>query len=271
MSYALVSFHAHPDDEALLAAGTLARAAADGHRIVLVVATDGAAGLTASSVLSGGTPLAAVRRRELSAAATVLGISEVIDLGYGDSGDDGQHVGERPAFATTPPEQAAERLAAILRDVRADVLTSYDAAGGYGHPDHRQVHAVAARAAELARTPVLLEATVDRALLQRALRAVSWLPGVPTGFRADLSERFCPRAELTHRVDVRRFISAKRAAMAAHASQASADRDARTLAFCLRLPHPLYTRVFGYEWFREVGRAPGRPLLDDIFVSLRSR
>jgi LmbE family N-acetylglucosaminyl deacetylase len=270
MSYTVVSFHAHPDDEALLTAGTLARAAADGHRVILVVATDGAAGLASSSVLSTGTPLATLRRGELSAAAAALGVSEVIDLGYGDSGYDGNHVGERPAFATSQPEQAAARLAGILREVGADVLTSYDSAGGYGHPDHRQVHAVASRAAALAETPVVLEATVDRALLQRALRAIRWAPGLPAGFRADVSEHYCARAELTHRVDVRRFSAAKRAAMAAHASQTSADGAARTLAFCLRLPQPLYTRVFGYEWFREVGRVPGDPLLDDIFATLRA-
>lgn len=98
---------------------------------------------------------------------------------------------------------------------------------------------------------------------------IAWLPGLPAGFRSDLSTRYCAPENLTHRIDVRPYITAKRAAMAAHASQANADTAARTLAFCLRLPRWLYRRVFGYEWFREVGRAPGRPLLDDLFASLR--
>lgn len=269
MSYTVVSLHAHPDDEALLTAGTLRRASAEGHRVVLVVATDGAGGLTSSAMLVHGATLADVRSDELAAAAAALGIAKVIDLGYGDSGEDGRRSGAREAFATAGVEEPARRLAEILHDERADVLTSYDRAGGYGHPDHVQVHTVAARAAELAATPVLLEATVDRARLRRALRAISWLPGVPSGFRADLSDRYCAREELTHRVDVRGFIDAKRAAMAAHISQTSADTDARTLAFCLRLPRWLYTRAFGYEWFRECHRTPGTPLLDDIFASLR--
>lgn len=269
MSHTLVSFHAHPDDEALLTGGTLARAVAEGHRVVLVVATDGAAGLASSATLTGQPSLAELRRRELAAAAAALGVDDVRDLGYGDSGDDGAHHGRREAFASADVEEAAERLARILREVRADVLTGYDANGGYGHPDHIRLHAVAARAAELAHTPVVLEATVDRTLLCRALRAVRWLPGVPPGFRADLSDRFCPRSALTHRVDVRHYLPAKRAAMAAHASQATADRDARTLAFCLRLPRWLYGRVFGREWFREVGRSPSVPLLDDVFAGVR--
>ena len=70
----------------------------------------------------------------------------------------------------------------MLREERADVLTAYDPAGGYGHPDHVQVHQVGARAAALAGTPVLLEATVDRTALRRALRLVSRLPGLPAGF-----------------------------------------------------------------------------------------
>lgn len=271
MSFTLVSFHAHPDDEALLVAGTLARAAAEGHRTVLVMATDGAAGLTATATLTGGDGLASIRHRELTEAAAALGIAEVVDLGYADSGDDARApaAGGRAPFASADVEQAAQRLAEILARERAEVLTTYDRTGGYGHPDHRQVHMVGARAAELAGTPLVLEATVDRARLRRTLRLIAWLPGLPAGFRADLSTCYCVPADLTHRIDVRRYVGAKRAAMAAHASQASADTGRRTLAFCLRLPGWLYRRTFGYEWFREVGRAPGRPLLDDLFASLR--
>ena len=62
------------------------------------------------------------------------------------------------------------------------MLTSYDPAGGYGHPDHVQVHRVGARAAALAGTPVLLEATVDRRRCAGSLRLVARLPGLPAGF-----------------------------------------------------------------------------------------
>src|SRR3954465_14291784 len=80
--YTLVSFHAHPDDEALLTGGTLARAAAEGHRVVLVVATGGERGLTGKPV----DDLAAARRRELDQAAAALGVQRVVLLGYEDSG-----------------------------------------------------------------------------------------------------------------------------------------------------------------------------------------
>lgn len=165
--------------------------------------------------------------------------------------------------------EAAGRLAAVLRTERADVLTSYDPAGGYGHPDHMQVHRVGARAAELAGTPVLLEATVDRLLLRRALRLVGWLPGAPAGFdSSSVTGAYTARTDLTHRVDVRRFTDRKRAAMAAHASQATADRSTRTLQVLLRLPRPVFTLVAGHEWYRQPGRPTGSPLLDDVFAGL---
>ncbi|WP_165495397.1 PIG-L family deacetylase [Actinomadura roseirufa] len=174
------------------------------------------------------------------------------------------------AFARAELEEAAGRLAAILREEAADVLTVYDPAGGYGHPDHVRVHDAGVRAAELAGTPVVLEATVDRSLLLRALRLVAWLPGVPADFApARFRSAYTAPEHLTHRVDVRRFARHKRAAMAAHVSQAGADAGVRTLAVLLKLPMPLYRRVLGTEWFAERGREPARPLLDDIFASLR--
>jgi LmbE family N-acetylglucosaminyl deacetylase len=173
------------------------------------------------------------------------------------------------AFADTDREQAARRLAALLQEERADVLTIYDPAGGYGHPDHVQAHHVGTRAAQLAGTPVVLEATVDRRALLRILRAVWWLPGVPREFRpASFATAFAEPGRLTHRVDVRKFIAHKRAAMAAHTSQASADTGRRTLAILLKLPGPLFRAVLGHEWYVEHGRAPTRPLADDIFCGL---
>ena len=70
-------------------------------------------------------------------------------------------------------------------------------------------------------------------------------------------------------MDVRNFAQPKRAAMQAHATQAASDTGDRTLALCLRLPKALFRRAFGSEWFVEVGRAPAKPLLDDVFASLR--
>ena len=286
VTFTLVSFHAHPDDEVLYTGGTLARAAADGHRVVLVTATAGEAGLAADSLRAGG-GLGERRRSELGAAAVALGVSRVEVLGYGDSGFAGFGAGTagvdgappvatpRAApgsavpFTAVDPDEAARVLADLLVEERADVLTVYDPAGGYGHPDHVQVHRVGVLAAELAGTPVVLEATVDRDLLRRVLRVVERLPGLPPGFDAGAVEgRYTARELLTHRVDVRAQAAAKRAAMAAHVSQATADSGARTLSLLLRLPRPLFRRVLGTEWFVERGRAPG-PLLGDVFATLR--
>lgn len=266
MPFTLVSFHAHPDDEALLTAGTLARAVAEGHRVVVVVATRGEAGL-ASAELSA--DLAARRMAEVDRSCRALGVHRVVELGYGDSGMDGRAVGERPAFVSVPVAEAAGRLVDLLREESADVLTVYDVNGGYGHPDHRRVHEVGVAAAGLAGTPVVLEATVDRRLLERALRLIRRLPGLPDGFAADLSTQYADPASITHRVDVRRYLPQKRAAMSAHVSQASADGADRTLAFALRLPRVLYRIAFGREWFVERGRIGADQRLDDIFASLR--
>lgn len=261
-----MSFHAHPDDEALLTGGTLARAAAEGHRVVLVTATDGAAGLTATAGDLG------VRRiEELRRAAAALGCARVEVLGYVDSGSSG--TSPEGSFATLGVEEPAQRLATILREESADALTSYDPYGGYGHPDHVQVHRVARRAAELAGTPVLLEATVQREALQRVARLLRWVPGARRLLPADgFASAYLPRRELTHQVDVRRHLRAKTAALAAHHSQTSGGGSVRTVALLLALPRPLLAPVLGREWFREVGRPaprPGQPLHDDVFASLR--
>ncbi|WP_407941440.1 PIG-L deacetylase family protein [Metallococcus carri] len=266
MSHTLVAFHAHPDDEALLTSGTLAKAAAAGHRVVIVVATDGAAGL-ASVDFRGDGQLAQRRLAELRRSAEALGVADVIHLGYADSGMGPQ---EAPpgSFVAAPVEEAAQRLARILRDQRADVLMTYDAQGGYGHRDHVRVHQVGARAAELAPVRRVVQATVPRDTIVRALRLARRVYRFPADFDAAAFERaFSPRSQITHRVTVLRQIRAKRASMRAHASQASADDGAdRTLAAFLRIPRPLYDLVFGREWF--IDPAHRGPVARDIFDGL---
>jgi LmbE family N-acetylglucosaminyl deacetylase len=237
-----VFFHAHPDDEALLTAGTMARLAAEGHRVVLVVATAGERGLAAMD----GRPLGEVRMAELHASARVLGCARVVLLGYPDSGPACAPDG----FASVPVAEAAAELAAVLRQENADLLTVYDPAGGYGHPDHVQVHRVGVSAAALAGTPVVLEATVDRGLLLRALRLVSLVHRFPAAFDLRSFERaYVPSAEITHRVRVGRYARAKRAALAAHATQTGGGDGERTLAALLRLPRILFRLTMGTEWY----------------------
>ncbi len=270
MTFTIVSFHAHPDDEALLTAGTLARAAADGHRVVLVVATDGEAGLAEGD--PGAVELGEVRAQELVASAAAIGAARVVRLGHPDSGLQTRRRGAdgRVPFAELDPRDVACDLARILAEEAADVLTTYDAAGGYGHPDHVQVHRVGLLAARMAGTPLVLEATVDRELMLRATRVLRALARVlPVPHLPDVRTSFTPRAALTHRVDVRPHLEEKVCAMRAHHSQGGGGDGVRTLALLLRLPRGLRRRVLGTEWFREVGRAPGGEPIDDIFDTLR--
>lgn len=239
--------------------------------MVLVTATAGEAGL--SDGMRQHLTLGERRRVELARAAATLGCARWELLDYEDSGwgspDGSEPSGEAP-FSALDPTGPASRLAEILQEEGADVLTVYDAQGGYGHPDHIQVHRVGVLAAELAGTPVVLEATVDRVRLQRVASVLRWLPGVsrlipPSRFATS----FVPRAELTHQVDVRRHLDAKRSALAAHASQATGSGSIRTVALLLRLPEPVLGLALGREWFRERGRPVGEELLDDVFASLR--
>jgi LmbE family N-acetylglucosaminyl deacetylase len=280
MTRTLVAFHAHPDDEALLTSGTMARAAAEGHRVVLVLATDGALGLAADAFKGddpGGDGLATVRLAETRESAAALGVARVEWLGYADSGHDGPVPADPPGrtrFCRAPVEEAAERLAAVLTTERADVLLSYDASGGYGHRDHVRVHAVGQRAAEIAGTPRVLEATVPRDTIARAVRWAARVYPFPDGFDPRTFERsYTARADITHRIDVRRYAAAKRASMRAHASQASNDGSQsgdRTLAAFLRIPRPLFDLVFGREWFRDPSAPPSGAddIRTDIFDGL---
>jgi len=272
MGRTLVAFHAHPDDEALLTSGTMARAAAEGNRVVLVVATDGGLGLASSDFVGASdTKLGSVRMAELRVSARALGTARVETLGYADSGlgpETPPDPPDRVRFVRADPEEAAERLAAILREERADVLLTYDANGGYGHRDHVKVHLVGARAAELAGTPRVLQATVPRDLLLRGIRLAAKVYRFPPEFEPSSFERaYSASAVVTHRIDVRRYASQKRASMRAHASQSSADGGAdRTLAAFLRIPRPLFALVFGREWFVDAARPAGSGVARDVFA-----
>ncbi|GAB3037998.1 GlcNAc-PI de-N-acetylase [Nocardioides flavus (ex Wang et al. 2016)] len=245
----IVSLHAHPDDEALLTGGWLAQRSAAGDRIVLVFATDGAAGLADHRHSS--TSLAQVRRAEATVSATALGAARVTWLGYADSG-----MANRPSqggrrFVDISVDEAARELAAIVDHEGADILTGYDANGGYGHPDHVQVHRVARRAQTLAAfRPLLLEATLDRTWLARLLILLRPLSRLLPGLTLPGDGIFTSRDTLTLTVDVRPQLTAKRASLAAHASQHSGG--IRTVAILLALPRPVARRVLGTEWFVEV-------------------
>lgn len=244
----LVFVHAHPDDEALLTAGTMARAAAEGHRVVLVVATDGAAGLTSAQYQD---DLAETRRAEVEESARHLGVARVVHLGYADSGLDAT---SPEGFAAAPLAEVVSRLAAVIDEENADVVVGYDPSGGYGHPDHVRVHeAVRAAVRSSPARPTLFEVTLPREPIANAARATAAMRLTPAEFDpAEFARAWTPRAQITHRVDVRDFLGAKRASLAAHASQAAADDTTRTLAILNRLPAPVFGLLLGTEYYVKV-------------------
>ena len=203
----------------------MAKAAAAGHRVVLVVATRGEQGEVAEGYLAaGGGAVAAPgggdpRRRRAARRA-----SRVEFLGYVDSGMMGLPTNDDPeCFWQADVEEAAGRLAAILDEEQADVLTAYDENGVYGHPDHIQVHRVGVRAGELAGTPKVYLSTVDKDRVKTVARRVPWRAAVE--LPGDLDRRVrarCQRGPDHHdRSTSPSFVDLKRRAMAAHASQIS--------------------------------------------------
>ena len=262
----IVSFHAHPDDESIGAAGTLARAVDAGHRVVLVFATRGELGEPVPGVLADGEPLSLRRSAECYASARVIGAQRVEFLGYTDSGMMGLPTNDAPyCFWRAPVEHAARRLALILDEEEPDLLTVYDDNGGYGHPDHFQVHRVGMRAAELAAVPVVAQQTINRDWLARGMRmaeefGVTALPEPPS---ADWGK---PETEITHKVEVVDVAARKRAAMRAHASQMGPDHP------LLAMPEPMFLVGLGVEFYivaPPVSPAAAPDVFLDLFTPLR--
>ena len=253
----IVFLHAHPDDEASQTSGTMARAVDEGHRVVLVVATNGDHG-TVPEDLAEGETLVDRRHRELEASARAIGVHRVVWLGYADSGMSGwEQNGAAGAFVSADRDEAAAKVAAILDEEEADAVVGYDWHGGYGHPDHVTVHEVLHRAAGRARRrPRVLESSMNRDDARRRFTAAKaagiedadWDPDAPMD---DGNPLGLPEAELHWRVDVRDLIERKRAALAAHASQTS------DVGMMLAMPEEAFAVFFGHEHYVEPGREPG--------------
>ncbi len=262
----LICLHAHPDDEAISTGGTMARAAAEGHRVVLVVATNGDHGEVPDDLAPGET-LVDRRRLETDRSAEALGIHRVAWLGYSDSGMTGwEQNGDPESFLQSDLDEAAGRLVAILDEEQADILTCYDWHGTYGHPDHIKVHQVGVRAGELSadngRVVRVLEATANRDVIA-AMIAESRENGIDIGTPDDDADEFDPHAgaddgnpfgepesALTLAVDVTDYVDRKRSAIAAHASQVSDS------SFFMEMPDDVFAMAFGREWFIERDRVP---------------
>ncbi|NOX31780.1 MAG: GlcNAc-PI de-N-acetylase [Actinobacteria bacterium] len=246
----LVTFHAHPDDEAIATGGSMRLAADAGHRVVLVVATRGECGEVADGVLDPDETLGQRREAEQRVSAAMLGVDRVEFLGYHDSGMVDEPSNDNPTcFWQADVEEAAARLAAILANEDVDVLTCYDSHGGYGHPDHIQVHRVGHRAAELAGVERVYESTMNRtriAELRAAAAAIAAEAGDDELDMPDVSQDDTfgsPDEIITTAVDVSSVVAIKRRAMAAHASQIDDS------SFFMQMPHEMFAVAFGTEWF----------------------
>jgi LmbE family N-acetylglucosaminyl deacetylase len=148
--FTLMTVHAHPDDETISTGGVMAKAVADGHRVVLVTGTRGEQGDIVVPEMD--TPdnhrrLGEIRAAELEAAMNELGVTEWENLGYRDSDMMGRNANHDPrSFWQADLDEAAGRLTWLVRRDRPDVMTTYNEFGGYGHPDHIRTHDVAVRA-----------------------------------------------------------------------------------------------------------------------------
>lgn len=248
----IVFVHAHPDDEASSTSGSIARATALGHRVVIVYATDGSQGSLPEGTAGS---LAELRRAEAEASAVITGAQRLVWLPYHDSGMRGWDANTAEgAFMQADVDAVARQIADVLDDEGAHAVVGYDWHGGYGHPDHVQVHRVTRRAAELAaHHPRYLEVTMNRDRMRRfaALAAEAgyeaWDVDAPMD---DGNPVGTPEAQLHWSVDITPELEIKRAALAAHASQPDA-------AGMLLMPPEAFAAMMGHEFYREPARAPG--------------
>lgn len=258
----LVSFHAHPDDECLITGGTIAKVVAQGHRVILVVATGGEEGEYPEGFVATREELGPIRREELRRSTEILGVERLYFLGYRDSGMAGTAANSHPdCFARAALADAAGQLAGIIVAEGADALTIYDENGGYGHPDHVMVHRVGLLAAELAELDDVLAATVNRDYIaELMLTALAEDPeSVPERMRAefDSSSFGMPASVINTEIDVSEYVRRKYDALTAHQSQV------QSTGFAFTLSDEAFAAAFSTEWF--ISLKPGAETRRAIF------
>jgi N-acetyl-1-D-myo-inositol-2-amino-2-deoxy-alpha-D-glucopyranoside deacetylase len=267
----LLLVHAHPDDETTGTGAAMARYAAEGVQVTLVTCTLGEEGEVLVPALANLAPdqadqLGGYRYYELSRAMAELGVTDFRILGgpgrWRDSGMIGLPTNDRPrAFWQADLAEATRDLVAIVREVRPQVLVTYDENGGYGHPDHIQAHRVAMAAVDAAAdtayepglgdawsVPKVYWTALPRSAIQKGIDTMiesgeSGLFGVDSVDELD----FVVDDELvTTLLDVRKFLPAKVAAMRAHASQIAFDGP------FFQMMDALGEDAFGLEYYRLV-------------------
>ncbi|MGY1604968.1 N-acetyl-1-D-myo-inositol-2-amino-2-deoxy-alpha-D-glucopyranoside deacetylase [Geodermatophilus sp. SYSU D00815] len=290
----LLLVHAHPDDESINNGATMARYVAEGASVTLLTCTLGEEGEVlvpelAQLAADQADQLGGYRIWELRAAMDALGVTDVRFLGgagrYRDSGMMGTPANQHPrAFWNADLDEAAAHAVAVVREVRPQVLVTYDTNGGYGHPDHIQAHRVAMRAVDLAADPAFRPelgepwevakvywCAMPRSVIQQGIEAMAAL-GEASPFEGlgDIEEvDFVIADELvTAAVDARAYAARKDAALRAHPTQITVDGP------FFALSNNLGQEVLGTEYYRLVRGARGpagenpQGWEDDLFAGL---
>ncbi|MFI6482685.1 N-acetyl-1-D-myo-inositol-2-amino-2-deoxy-alpha-D-glucopyranoside deacetylase [Nonomuraea sp. NPDC050663] len=268
----LLLVHAHPDDESIGTGATMAKYANEGAHVTLVTCTLGEEGEVIPAELAHlaadrDDTLGQYRIGELERACEALGVSDHRFLGgpgrWRDSGMMGVASNDRTeAFWQADLDEAAAELVAVIREVRPQVLVTYDENGFYGHPDHIQAHRVAWRAAELAADPAFgtgeawqiakfYFTALPRSVMRRQSEA---LKEAETEFAVEDVDDMpfgCPDDVVTTEIDARPYVKHKLDAMRAHATQISVD------APWFALSNNIGQEAFGVEHFILKRGVPG--------------
>ncbi len=236
---------AHPDDETFGTGGTLALYAKRGVQVHLICATRGEAGTVSPEFMQGYDSIAALREHELRCAAQHLGLAGVHFLNYRDSGMKGTPENEHPdALVNAPLPELAGQIAHFIRELRPQVVITFDPAGGYGHPDHIATQRATLEAFHAAGDPSrfpgelppfapqrLYYSTFSRRFL-RIMLMVARLIGRDArrwgrNQDIDLVEISQNRFPIHAKIDYRSVADAKRQATACHASQLDLGNSSR--------------------------------------------
>ncbi len=261
----LVCVHAHPDDEALFTAGISTLYAEREYHCVLVTCTAGQLGLD-QEARPGSDPdhdveaTRSVRAGELQRAATMIGFSRVVTLGFDDSGMVGWAQNDGPhAFMNADLDATARTLAALLDEVHATVVVTYDETGFYGHPDHIMANRVTRRAVDLATSPQrLYYPVVPTRVLTEFVAGATALGVFLPAWVLDAGLHV-PDDLVASTMDVRAYAARKQAAMATHASQVD-NGD------LVRMNEGLFEQLFGTEYYQRAwSRSPARGDETDLF------
>lgn len=250
--HTLLAVLAHPDDESFGMGGTLAYYASQGADVYLVCATRGEVGDVAPERLDGFGSIAELRESELRCAAGVLGLAGVYFLDYRDSGMTGSADNTHPqALAAQPLEAVTAKVVHYIRQLRPEVVLTFDPIGGYRHPDHVAIHNATVRAFELAGDstfapgdlkpyqPGLLYFHVfPKKALQVAVRILPLIGKNPHKFGSngdiDMTTIAAVEFPVHARVNISSVLEKKEKAAACHASQGGGRQNGNLVAFIMR-------------------------------------